>query len=145
MPLQGPSTLAVNLVVTPNGQQLYQAWQRPSGRAFQAESATLAQRGQFLSAVVIFQGCQPDTAGHCNVDMDIVAYDPAGRVYGESRGVELWRRKPAPQPGYSQLGVSYMGIVIEPQDAAGMYRVTVTANDRNARSQARSAAAFEVK
>jgi len=137
--------LEIHLVVTAQRQELLRAWQQPSGRPFHVESVGLAERGQPLSAVVLFQGCQPDAAGACNVDMDIVAYDPAGKVYGESKGIELWRRKPAPPPGYSQLGVSYMGIVIEPQDAAGVYRVTVTATDRNARAQVRSNASFEVK
>ncbi len=142
---KGTATLEIHLVVTAKGRELFNSWNRPKGKPFQVEPVKVAERGPFLSAVVLFEGCKPDMSGNCDVDLDIVAYDPNGNVYGEMKGVELWKGKPAPDSGYTQLGMDYMGIVIEPRDPPGTYRVTAVARDRNARSEANSSASFEVK
>jgi hypothetical protein len=93
----------------------------------------------------MFKGCKGDASGNCNAVVDFVAYDPKGKVYGEMRGVELWEQKPAPKPGYTQLSRTYMGLVIEPQDPAGLYRVAVSVRDLNAKTNAKSETSFEVK
>ena len=59
--------------------------------------------------------------------------------------VELWQRKLAPEAGNTQLSRSYMGLIIEPKDLPGIYRVTAVARDLNAKSEAKSEARFEVK
>ena len=142
---EASSALEIHLIVTAKGRELFNSWNRPTRKSFQVEPVKVAERGPFLSAVVLFKGCRPDAAGNCDVDLDIVAYDPKGKVYGEMKGVELWKQKPAPDRDYTQLGMDYMGIVIEPQDPSGTYRVTAVARDRNARSEAKSTASFEVK
>ncbi len=141
----GPSIFEVHVVVTESGDQLFDTWDRGGGKPFSIEPVKLATRGKFLSAVVVFKGCKPDASGNCNAVMDIVAYDPAGKIYGELRMVELWQRKPAPDLGYTQLSRSYMGIVIEPKDMPGTYRITVMARDLNAKTKAESETRFEVK
>ena len=138
-------TLEINLIVTAKGKELFNSWNRPTSKPFQIEPVKVAERGPFLSAVVLFKGCKPDATGNCDVDLDITAYDPRGKVYSEMKGVELWKQKSAPDAGYTQLGIDYMGIVIEPQDLPGTYRVTAVAKDRNAKSEAKSSATFEVK
>jgi hypothetical protein len=144
---QGPTSkdLSLTIIVTAKGDELFRSWDRPSGKPFTAEPVDAVRRGQFLSAVVLFQGCKPDAAGNCNVEMDITAYDPKGRTYGEMPKVELWQAKPAPAPGFTQLSRSFMGIVIEPTDASGKYRVSVVARDLNAKTQARSETTFTVR
>jgi hypothetical protein len=140
-----PQSFEVALTVTDKGDELFNSWDRPTGKAFNVEPVKTAARGKFLSAVVLFKGCKPDSAGNCDAVMDIVAHDPKGKVYGEMPHVELWQQKPAPNPGYTQLSRSYMGIVIEPSDPTGTYRVSVVARDLNAKTEARSEARFEVK
>jgi hypothetical protein len=137
--------LEIQLIVTAEGRALFESWDSPNGKPFEIVPVTIAPRGKFLSAVVLFKGCKADASGTCNVELDIVAYDPAGKVYGEMKGAELWQHRPAPAAGYTQLGVSYMGLEIEPQDPAGTYRVDAKARDRNAGVEAASAAQFDVQ
>jgi hypothetical protein len=140
---RGP--LQIVLTVTDKGNELFDSWDHPTGKPFGVEPIKSASRGQFLSAVVLFKGCMPDSCGNCNAVMDVVAYDPNGKVYGEMPRVELWQRKQAPDPGYTQLSRSYMGLVIEPGDPPGTYRVTVVARDLVAKTEARSEALCDVK
>lgn len=142
---QETSGLEIQLIVTAEGRELFESWGSPNGKPFEIVPVTTAPRGEFLSAVVLFEGCTADASGNCNVELDIVAYDPAGKVYGEMKGAELWQHRPAPAPGHSQLGVSYMGLEIEPQDPAGTHRVEALARDLNAGAEARSATQFEVE
>jgi len=144
-PLMPAPVLELHLVVTAQARQLFSNWARSTGQPFTVVPVQVAERGQSMSAVLLFGGCKPNAVGDCDVEVDIVAHAPDGSVYGQMQGAELWVRKPAPLPGNSQLGVSYMAIVIEPQDAAGTYRVTAVARDRNARTEARSSASFEVR
>ena len=140
-----PQPFEVNLTVTEKGSELFDTWDRPAGKPFNVEPIKVATRGKFLSAVVLFKGCQPDAYGNCNAVMDIVALDPKGKTYGEMPRVELWQNKPAPDPRYTQLSRSYMGLIIEPNDISGTYRITIVARDLNAKTEAKSEARFEVK
>ena len=142
---QGPDTsLTLNVIVTASGDALFRAWDRGAS-GFSVTPAVRPQRGQFLSAVVLFRGGQPDAAGNCNAEMDITAYDPNGQKYGAMPNAELWRAKPAPSRGATQLSRDYMGVVIEPGDPAGTYRVVVIARDLNARREATAETTFTVK
>jgi hypothetical protein len=140
---RGP--LEVSVTVTDKGNELFDSWDRPTGKPFGVEPIKSAPRGKFLSAVVLFKGCTPVSSGNCNAVMDIVAYDPSGKIYGEMPRVELWQDKLAPEPGHTQLSRSYMGLVIEPGDPPGIYRIVVVARDLVAKTEARSEARFEVK
>jgi hypothetical protein len=133
------------VVVTAKGEQLFDSWDQPTGKPFSVVPVKVAKRGEFLSAVVLFKNCRPDAAGNCNVEMDITAFDPKGRTYGTMPKEELWRAKPAPSPGFTQLSRGYMGIVIEPNDPSGTYRVAVVARDSNAKTEAKAETTFVVK
>lgn len=137
--------LEVSVTVTDKGNELFDAWDRPTGKPFGVESIKSARRGKVLAAVVLFKGCTPVSSGNCDAEMDIVAYDPNGKIYGEMPRVELWQGKPAPEAGYTQLSRTYMGLVIEPSDPPGVYRIVVVARDLVAKTEARSEARFEVK
>lgn len=143
-PAAGPG-FEVQVIVTDKGDEFFTSWDRPTGRPFNLIPVKEAPRGKLLSTVILFKGCKADAAGNCNTVMDIVTYDPKGNIYGEMLGAELWQRKPAPDPGYNQLSRNYMGLVIEPKDLRGTYRVTVIARDLNAKTEARSEARFDVK
>lgn len=137
--------LTIDLIVTAEGRELFDSWENPDGKPFAIVPVKVAPRGEFLSAVVLFRGCKADASGKCNVELDIVAYDPTGKIYGEIRSGELWQHRPAPAPGHTQLGVSYMGLQIEPQDPAGAYRVEARARDINGGIEAASVAQFDVE
>jgi hypothetical protein len=138
------SGFEVSVIVTDRGNAIFDAWDRPTGKPFDVNSIKVVPRGKFLSALVLFKDCKPDKSGNCDADLDIVAYDPKGKTYGEMRGVELWQQKPAPDPSFTQLSRSYMGLVIEPKDPIGTYRVVVRARDRNAKAEAKAETQFQV-
>lgn len=144
-PTKQGSGFEIHVVVTTNGRELFKTWNSGARQPFHIDAVKVAERGPFLSAVVLFNGCRANSNGDCDVDLDIVAYDPTGKLYGEIRGAELWKGKPAPPPGYTQLGMDYMGIVIEPHDPSGTYRIVAVARDRIGHSEASSTATFEVK
>jgi hypothetical protein len=121
--------LSANLFVTAEGNELFRAWETDPAGGFSIVPVKVARRGEFLSAVVLFTGCAASIDGNCNAVLDITAFDPSGKVYGEFTEQELWIGKPAPAPGRTQLAVGYMGLVIEPNDPAGTYKLVAKARD----------------
>ena len=136
--------LELSVTVTDKGNQVFDAWDRPTGQRFDVSPIKVAPRGKFLSALLMFKGCAADAAGNCNAEVDIIAYDPKGNVYGKMMGVELWQAKPAPSAGFTQLSRSYMGIEIEPKDPIGTYRVVAIARDKNSKRETRAETTFQV-
>jgi len=138
-------SLSAQVVVTAKGRELFHAWESNPAGGFSVVPVKVANRAEFLSAVVLFKDCAGDSNGNCNAVLDITAYDPNGKVYGEFLGEELWVGKPAPKPGHTQLAVGYMGLVIEPADLAGSYKVIIVARDLVAGISVTSEAAFTVQ
>ena len=139
------SAISADLYVTDKGRELFQAWETNPAGGFSVVPLKVAKRGEFLSAVILFKECTPGPDGNCDAVVDITAYDPAGKIYGEFAGEELWKGKPAPMPGQTQLSVGYMGLVIEPGDPPGQYRVVAIARDLISGKEATSEATFEVQ
>jgi hypothetical protein len=141
----GDAGISANLYVTAKGRELFHAWETNPAGGFSVVPVKVANRGEFLAAVIFFKECAVGPDGNCNAVVDITAYDPAGKVYGEFKGEELWVGKPAPRPGHTQLSVGYMGLVIEPSDPAGRYKVVATARDLVSGKEATSEATFDVE
>lgn len=137
--------LSARVVVTDKGAELFNAWETNPDSGFTVIPVNVAKRGVFLSAVVLFTDCAPDPRGDCNAEVDITAYDPNGKVYGRLAGEELWRGKPAPQAGLTQLSVGFMGLVIEPQDPSGTFKVVATARDLVSGKVSNSETSFQVE
>ena len=137
--------ISANLYVTADGRELFHAWETNPAGGFSVVPVKVANRGDFLAAVILFKECAPGPDGNCNALVDITAYDPTGKVYGKFEGEELWVGKPAPKPGHTQLSVGYMGLVIEPSDPPGQYKVIATARDLVSGREATSEATFEVE
>jgi len=117
------------LIVTDRGRELLTRWEEGFS-SLEIESIEEAERGVFITAIVLFEGCQANEDGLCDASVDYVAYKPDGSVYGEVRNQELWIDKPPPSAGYSQLSLAYMGLRIEAGDPAGEYAVRARAKDR---------------
>lgn len=137
--------ISASLIVTTNGRELFQAWETNPAGGFSIAPVKVAKRGDFLSAVVLFMNCAADSDGNCNAELDITAFGPTGDVYGEFKGKELWVGKTAPARGHTQLGVDYMGLVIESHDPSGRYRVVATARDLVSGEAVVAEASFEVE
>jgi hypothetical protein len=100
------------------------------GENFKLANVKMARRGEPIAAFVVFSACGRDKEGNCDLRMDMVILDPGGKVYGESKGTEVWVGKAAPAAGTTQLSVGYLMIVIEPKDPPGRYRIKAHISDR---------------
>ena len=139
-----PRKLEIRFLVTAEPEKVFHPTKGPDGKFSQPEPVKVAPRGSLVAAVVYFKDCQPDSAGNCNVDVDLQGIAPGGSVFENRKGAALWRVK-APGPGMTQLGSSYMKMQFERSDPAGTYRVIAVAHDRNSGAEARAEASFEVK
>ncbi|HEX9941153.1 MAG TPA: hypothetical protein VGG03_03995 [Thermoanaerobaculia bacterium] len=137
--------LDIRILVTAEPDKVFHPTKGPDGKFSEAQPVKVAPRGKLIAAVVFFKDCKPDAAGNCNVDLDLQGVDPRGAMFENRKGAELWRNKPAPHPGLTQIGAAYMKIQIEPRDPAGTYRILAVAHDRNSRTDARAEASFEVR
>ena len=140
----GPK-LDIRLLVTDEPDKVFHPTKGPDGKFASAEPLKVASRGQLIAAVVFFKDCQPDSAGNCNVDVDLQGLSPNGSLFENRKAAPLWRNVKAPAAGFAQLGSSYMKMQLEPNDPAGTYRVTAVAHDRNSGAESRAEASFEVK
>lgn len=112
--------------------ELFAAWNKPGEYVNIPPSADTAHRGEVIMGVVFFTGCKPDPEGHCNAEVDYLILKPDGSVYGDLKGGELWRTKPAPTGSAIQLCADPLGVKIEPTDPIGEYTVRATVTDKNA-------------
>jgi hypothetical protein len=110
------------LVLTDKPEELFAAWEKPGAAVLYSETAT-ARRGSPIVAVVFFAGCAADGKGRCQSSVRFNAFAPDGKPYGAPQAGELWIGKPPPGKGQMQLGVGNLGILIEPADPLGVYKV----------------------
>lgn len=120
------------LVLTDKPDELFAAWEKPGLAVLYTETAS-AKRGLPLVAVIFFAGCAPDGKGMCQASVRFSAYGPDGKPYGDPQDGELWFGKPPPEKGQMQLSIGNMGIVIEPRDPLGVYKVKAEILDKVAK------------
>jgi hypothetical protein len=126
---QSDGKFGAQLVLTDKPQQLFEDWEKPA-RGVGISVADSVRRGVPIVAVVFFTGCGADAKGLAQTTVDFTAYRPDGKPYGEAFEGELWIDKPPPAQGQIQLGVSTMGIVLEPGDPLGVYTIQATIVDK---------------
>jgi hypothetical protein len=121
------------LVLTDKPAELFAAWEKPGPAVLYSETAS-AKRGLPIVAVIFFTGCATDDKGLCHASVRFTAYSPDGKPYGHPQDGELWLSKPRPEKGQMQLSVGNMGIVIEPDDPLGVYKVKAEVLDKIAKN-----------
>ena len=67
--------------------------------------------------------------------MQFTATTPDGKSWGKPVDTELWVDKPPPGEGQMQLSLGNMGIVIDPGDPLGIYKVKAEITDKVARKK----------
>lgn len=117
------------LFLTDKPDELFEAWERPA-RGVPLSEAKTARRGTPIVAVVFFTGCAPDANGLCQATVEYAAFLPDGKLYNEPSEGELWVDKRPPAQGQIQLGINSLGIVLEPEDPLGVYKLRATVVDQ---------------
>lgn len=117
------------LAFTDKPDELYAAWEKP-GPTVHWTQTTTAVRGIPIVAVVLFGGCAADPAGKCNLVGRFITTTPAGKPYGDPIDTDIWVGLPGPTGKNLQLSHSHMGLVIDPDDELGVYKVRLELVDR---------------
>lgn len=125
-----PEAFSGRLIVTDKARELFERWESGNMAGFKIESVDIAPRGRFLAGIVMFKNCEGNDNGNCQAQVDYTLYDPNGDVYGQLNDGDLWMRKPQPRRDHSQLAVQYLGIIIEPHDPPGTYRLKAEIRDQ---------------
>jgi hypothetical protein len=125
-------TLGAMLEFTDKPAELFAAWNKPGEYVQVPGSTDTTYTNHLLVGVVFFTGCKPNAEGTCDATVDYVVHRPDGSVYGDLKGGDLWKNKPAPAIHSVQLAVQPLGVRIEPTDPVGEYVVTATVHDLNA-------------
>ena len=106
------------------------------------KTASKAQRGETVAAVVLFYGCAADRAGNCSSSVELRLRRPDGSTYGEFTG-ELWGG-PAPPEGAWEAGADNLGFEVEPDDPLGTYTFEAVVRDRVAHRELKLSQTVEV-
>lgn len=117
------------LVFTDKPDELFAAWEEP-GAAVLLSETVVAKRGVPIVGVVFFAGCAANERGKCEATVRFTAETPEGKPWGDPVDAELWIDKPAPEKGLMQLSAGNMGIVIDPDDPLGTYKVKAVVTDK---------------
>lgn len=120
------------LVFTDKPDELFAAWEKPGPAVMLSETPT-AVRGRPIVGVVFFAGCAVNERGKCDAIVHFAAETPDGKPWGEPIEGELWVDKPPPDKGQMQLSVGNMGIIIDPDDPLGVYKVKAVVTDNVAK------------
>ena len=119
---------AVQQIVTDDASRLLRDWAQPD-QATQSPSVDRIAREHVVDSFVVFKGCRPNPDEECNVTADFQLIGPQGQVYARHRDAALWVGKAAPAEGSLTISDSSLGIVIEPEDPAGIYVVRADVTD----------------
>lgn len=91
--------------------------------------AEKVEKGNPIEALILFSGCKPNNKGDCITEADYQIIKPDGSMYAEHKNTEIWRGKPAIPEGRLELAVDRVGLVAEPDDPVGIYKVVCTVRD----------------
>ena len=120
------------LVFTDDPDSLFETWEKPGPASLQHGIAS-APRDADLVAAIFFFGCAPDAKGFCQTTVRFTAYGPDGKPWGDPQNADLWSSRRPPGKGLMQLGIGTMGLVLDPDDPLGAYRVKAEVSDKVAK------------
>lgn len=127
---QSNGELGVMQLLSDNPDAFLTNWDKPTAGVLM-QTATRISRGNPIVSFVLFSGCKEDLQTKCNLTITFMVKTPSGKPYSHSDVMEMWVNKPAPAKGMLQLSVSYMGLIIEPEDELGEYTVYAEITDHN--------------
>ncbi|WP_155836998.1 hypothetical protein [Paraburkholderia mimosarum] len=119
----------VMLVLTADEVAFMRAWNSSVQRPV-LQTTKRVQRGKSVSAMLLFSGCKPNSAGTCDVSVTYRIAGPDGTVQ-DAGPYNVWQRT-VPKPGIVELGDAHLTLGLANNDPIGKYVVSATITDRNA-------------
>lgn len=117
------------LVLTDKPDEFFAAWETETPGVSISETETV-RRGSPVMGVVVFTGCAPNEKGLCDATVVYTLLKPDGTAYDKPQESELWIGKQPPPRYQLQLSLGNLGVVIEPEDPLGRYRMRAEVRDR---------------
>ncbi len=121
-------SFGVMQIATDDPDRLIADWSKPT-RGASVKISTQTLRNQSITTFLIFKGCRAGTSGSCNVTADFDVFDPAGKLCGQSKSVEIWVGHPPAQGNNLQLSSAGFELSFDDSDRLGAYRVRATVTD----------------
>ena len=129
--------------MTTNSQQDLAAWSKPTPGVW-LQDAKKVEKGKLIEALVLFSGCKPNKDGKCISEIDFKIIKPDGTVYVEYKNGELWKNKPPIPEGKLGLAVDRAGMIADPDDPLGVYKVVCKVRDLVSKVELKLVTEFEV-
>ena len=127
----GAFSAQIHVVAAAEAERFLQEWHStPTEHGPRLEIADSARRGDSVSVFIFYVGCADDApaGSECPARADLRILAPDGSVYGEFRDQPLAPGVPT-APRMVQLSPLGLGIVFEPEDAPGRYRILADIRD----------------
>ncbi|MBX3320965.1 MAG: hypothetical protein KF890_13865 [Nitrospira sp.] len=118
------------LVLTDKESEAFSRWDTPSEGVY-LSSRDKIERGNILTALVMFSGCGTDKNGNCDLVVKFKVVRPDGRTYADLPYQEAWVDKPVPRNKSLGMSVGYIRVIIEPGEPLGKYKVYANVRDKN--------------
>lgn len=131
------------ILMTTDSKKVLENWSKPTA-GVHIPDTNKVMKGNPIEALVLFSGCAVNEHGNCVTEVDYKIIKPNGEVYAEYKNTELWRNKPALPKGRLGLAVDRVGLIAEPEDPFGTYKVSCLVKDLVAGSKFNIYSTFEV-
>ncbi|MDF1780179.1 MAG: hypothetical protein P1U67_02670 [Alcanivoracaceae bacterium] len=131
------------IIMTTDSQEALRNWAQPTRGVYLPRSETV-EKGRPMEALIVFSGCRPNDKGNCVVAADYKILKPDGSLYAKYEDTEVWRNKPVIPAGRVGLAVDRVGLIADPDDPIGEYKIHCTVRDTIANSEFTISAGFVV-
>lgn len=132
------------VMMTVDSQKALENWSMPSPGVHILNAEKVA-KGRPIEALVLFSGCASNKQGNCVAEVDYQIIKPDGSIYAEYKNTELWKNKPAVPVGQLGLAVDRVGLIAEPNDPVGQYKVRCIVRDLVSKNEFSIYSSFEVE
>lgn len=136
-----PGSLQARLLLTADEKALRHIWET-SPTPPRLPVTDRARLGASASTVIIFKGCTPDPAGHCDVDVEFEVAGPDGKAQNAG-SAKLWSA--APLGHKFMLGAASATRAFHGEEDLGSYTVRARLSDRVAKRQLELSAPLRVE
>lgn len=132
------------VLMTTDSQKVLENWSTPSPGVHILDTEKVP-KGKPIEALVLFSGCAPNNQGNCVTEVDYQIVKPDGTIYAEYKNTELWKNKPAVPVGRLGLAVDRVGLIADPTDPTGQYKVRCVVRDLVSSTEFSIYSTFEVE
>ena len=118
-------------------------WNKPGTPDLPITETVMRNKPVFIVFLFINPGLDQESRAH--VTADVTIRSPDGKMYGDFKDIEIWRRRYAAPRNGIQLAVDNLGLKIEDGEQLGVYQIEATITDHIAKTTLELKTAFTAK